>query len=341
MGASNFLLRVGDPEAARVVALLNRNGEVVGAGCLISSDTVLTCSHVVEAATKPFAVGKGSSLRMRLCGLEKPLEVEGRFEKRSKAGGLAGDLAIIRIALPRAQKLRITETEFAAPFRHGGKTFSVVGFPEGNSDGCYASGLMRGANVAGLVQLDGEGEILVQGGFSGAPVWSSDLNAYVGLVVSELKEYKVAWCIPARVLCQFYGDLPVRFRVPRSDRPDVHDFGEDDPNIQLFGNVSDNGQRRLSVTRIKRNKNAFRVDVRYECLRGEPARGRLVTFITHPSFSNRLEDAYELFSDVKAGVATTHFWADSSFTVAAIGDGGDTALTYDIGKFSDRPKDMK
>ena len=292
MGSSNLLLRVGDPESARVVALLDPKNEVVGAGCLVSSDTVLTCLHVVKAATGRAEVSKGSSLRMRICGLERPIEVEGYVEKKSETKGLAGDLAMIRMALPRGQKLRVSETEFAAPFRHGGKTFSVVGFPEGNADGYYASGMMRGANVAGVVQLDGTGEILVQGGFSGAPVWSSDLNAYVGLVVAELHPYRVAWCIPARVLCRFHPDLPVRFRIPYSDRPDVHDFGEDDPNVPLFGNVSDNGKRRLSVTRIKRANAKFRVDVKYECLQGS-ARGRYVTFITHPSYSTRLEDAYD------------------------------------------------
>jgi hypothetical protein len=158
--------------------------------------------------------------------------------------------------------------------------------------------------------------------------------------VSGLKEYSVAWCIPSRVLCQFYNDLPVRFRISRLDRPDVHDFGEDDPNIPLFGNVSDNGKRRFSVTRIKKvAKNSFRVDVRYECLRGK-ARGRFVTFVTHPSFSHELEDAYELFSEIRNGVATNYFWARSPFTVAAIGDGGDTALTYNIAKFPERPKEM-
>jgi hypothetical protein len=342
MAASNLLLRVGDPESARVVAFLNRKGKVIGAGCLISADKVLTCWHVVKVAAKPAAVTERLPIRMRLCGIDKAPEVEGRLEEKSDAQGLAGDLAIVRIVLPRGQKLRVPETEFAAPFRHGGKAFSVVGFPAGDSDGYYASGVMRGANIAGLVQLDGEGKILVQGGFSGAPVWSADLSAYVGIVVSEYHEYDVAWCIPAGVLCQFHPHLPVRFRIPRSDRPEIHDFGEDDPNVPLFGNVSDNGKRRLSVTRIKKQTNGkFRVDVRYECLRGEPARGRFVTFITHPSFSNRKEDAYELFSEVRDGVATNHFWTESSFTIAAIGDGGDTALTYDIKTFSGRPKGFK
>jgi hypothetical protein len=55
---------------------------------------------------------------------------------------------------------------------------------------------------------------------------------------------------------------------------------------------------------------------------------------------NAEEDAYELFSEIEDGVATNYFWASSPFTVAAIGDAGDTALTYNIAKFPGRPKEM-
>ncbi len=120
----------------------------------------------------------------------------------------------------------------------------------------------------------------------------------------------------------------------------MHDFGNDDPNIPLFGGVSEIDGRRFAVTRVKKDGGQYRVDMRYECS-GEPARGRFVTFITHPSFSDPLEDAYELFSEVKDGIAENYFWTQSSFTIAAIGDGGDTALTYDIAKFPDLPKGMK
>src|SRR5262249_43681747 len=134
MAESNLLLRVGDPESARVVAFLNRKNKVIGAGCLISADRVLTCWHVVKAAGSA-AAAEHSPVRMRLCGLVEPREVEGRVEEKSKAPGLVGDLAIVRIVLPRGHKLRVTETEFAAPFRHGGKAFSVVGFPYDNPVG--------------------------------------------------------------------------------------------------------------------------------------------------------------------------------------------------------------
>jgi hypothetical protein len=69
--------------------------------------------------------------------------------------------------------------------------------------------------------------------------------------------------------------------------------------------------------------------------------GRFVTFITHPSFSGQWEDAYELFSEVEGGGADNHFWVSGTFMFAAIGDGGDTALTYDIATFPGCPNDLK
>jgi hypothetical protein len=319
---------------------MDRTGTVVGAGCLIEEDRVLTCHHVVQAATGQKHVKSGARMRVRLCGAAEPVDVNGQFECHSSVPGFPGDMATVKITLPRGYRLTMSDTEFATPYRHGGKNYSVVGFTAASPDGYYASGVMRGPDVKGLVQLDGESPILVQPGFSGAPVWSSDVGAYVGIVVGGIEDHKVAWCIPSRLLCRFYERLPVRFRVPRIDRPDVHDFGEDDPNVPLFGSVSDNGKRRLTVTEIEKVSSGYRIHVRYECLRDKP-RGRFVTFITHPVMSKAHEDAYELFSEIEDGAATNYFWSKYAFTVAAIGDAGDTALTYDVAKSPLRPKGMR
>jgi hypothetical protein len=71
-------------------------------------------------------------------------------------------------------------------------------------------------------------------------------------------------------------------------------------------------------------------------------RGGYVTFVMHPSFTREEEDAYELFSLLDdIGVAENHFWCEESFTVAAIGDAGDTALTLDLSKVRPRPRHFK
>src|SRR5439155_12186322 len=105
---------------------------------------------------------------------------------------------------------------------------------------------LHAADAKGLVQMDRGGALSVLGGFSGAPVWSPDLNAFVGLVVTELAGDNVSWCIPSRRLCEFLPELRVRFRIPQIDRPAIHDYLTDDPNKQLFGEMDDNGDRRLT-----------------------------------------------------------------------------------------------
>lgn len=348
--STDRFLRSVDPESARLVALL-RGGEVVGAGCLIDSNRVLTCAHVVRVALgmeidsrEPIA--PESPLEVRLSTADGPWNVAARFERASDSEGLAGDLALIRLEPPTRPRLHVAAAEFATPFRHGGKAYSVFGFPEGNPDGYYASGVLQGMNTAGLIQLDNDSPIRVEGGFSGAPVWSSDVKAFVGLVVSELADRKLAWCIPSRALARFVPDLPVRFRMTAVDRPDVHDYDEDDPNIPLFGTTSETDVRRLSITGIEEDEEdedeeGYVVNIRYECLNGVKPRGRFVTFVTHPSFAHEDEDSYELFSELIDGVAETWFVAKGPFTVAAIGDAGDTALTCDIAASRHCPEEWR
>jgi hypothetical protein len=67
-----------------------------------------------------------------------------------------------------------------------------------------------------------------------------------------------------------------------------------------------------------------------------PGRGHFVTFITYPDFKRERQDPYELFGEVKrrsnglSWYAEQEFYPTDLFTVAAIGDGGDTALTLDL-----------
>ena len=182
--------------------------------------------------------------------------------------------------------------------------------------------------------MDRGGALSVLQGYSGAPVWSADVSAFVGIVVTESANEGVSWCIPSRILCQFHGDLPVRFRIPPADRPLIHDYDTDDPNIALFGTVASFGTRRLTAT-VWNRSGGFRVELKYECV-GRAPRGRFVTIITYPDFAQDDEDAYELFAELRKSrtgeswSATQEIYPDELFTVAAVGDGGDTALTVNL-----------
>ncbi|MBV9125515.1 MAG: trypsin-like peptidase domain-containing protein [Planctomycetes bacterium] len=312
-------------------------GEIIGAGCLVSDTAILTCRHVVGKALKPNPVQKGASVNVRLIGVTEQPKIPAVVQEFHHTADYATDLALLRPIPQPGVKLIISPMEFATPLRHSGKTFFALGFPHGSAQGHHASGQLHGADAFGLVQMDGTSPLLVQDGFSGAPVWSPEVGAFVGLVVAELTGKGVAWCIPSRLLCSFYPDLLVRFRMPPMDRPHINDYAEDDPNIQIFGSITNNGSRKLSAkVDWDKEEKYYTVGVTYKCLKGSPPpRGGYVTFITYPDFENEEEDAYELFAQVEEGSAYQEFYPDDLFTVAAVGDAGDTALTLDLSELTD------
>ena len=290
-------------------------------------------------------------------GFPEPITRSATVVKRGDTRALYGDLALLKVAQDAEEELFIPAVEFATPLRHGGKTFSVLGFPGGREQGRNASGTLNAMDALGLVQMNKGTEALeVEPGYSGAHVWCPDVGAFVGLVVTEQRHRGVSWCIPSRLLSEFYKKLHVTFRMPPSDRPAIHDYGEDDPNKWLFGDLQDDGCRRFRVVDNPDDDydNDYKAYLKYECLAGSKRpRGHFVTFITHPSFVSEGEDAYELFATIKkvlpskqkpknkkgkkrkvpaSWVAKSYFYCDEEFTVAAIGDAGDTVLTVDLEK---------
>lgn len=333
-------LRITDQESARVVAVHTRSGAVVGAGCLLSNRHILTCDHVLDAALGKRATSDGA-VQVRVIGAARELIQEAKIVRRGDPRTPATDLALLEF--PKPLTLANPPVEFVAALRHSGKRFSVLGFPSGDVQGRSASGFLHPADAEGLVQMDGSSPELVRGGFSGAPVWSSDVGGFVGLVVSELSDRGVAWCIPSRLLCLFYNNLLVRFRMPPPDRPQINDYGEDDPNLQIFGTISDNGHRKLrTVITWDKEDERYVAKATYKCRKGSPPpRGGYVTFITHPSFTSDEEDAYELFARLDEGKATVEFYPEEGFTLAAVGDAGDTALTLNLSKIREKPPGFK
>src|ERR1700733_9488345 len=64
-------LRVTDHETSRVVAIHRRNGEIVGAGCLLDKKHILTCLHVVEAALEADQVSLRDTVLATVVGVEE------------------------------------------------------------------------------------------------------------------------------------------------------------------------------------------------------------------------------------------------------------------------------
>lgn len=332
-------LRVTDPETARVAAIrLRRGGQVIGTGCLISDTKILTCKHVLEDKKK------GDVVYVQLVGVTTQPTFAATIEKIASGEGFADDLALLILPPPSKTGLTITKVEFATMLRHGGKSFSTLGFPTKTSQGRHTRGTLNAADGWGLVQMDSSSPLLVEPGFSGAPVWCPEVGAFTGIVVAKKVDSKVAWCIPSRILSAFLPDLPVRFRILPMDRPVIHDYELDDPNVDLFGRVSSNASRILSA-KFVRDEGRIGVKVTYQCTNVQNSHaptGVLVTFVTHPVFAKEDEDAYELFEKLDAsGKAEVIFFPGEPFTVAAVGDAGATCLTFDLSNAKKKPKWFK
>jgi hypothetical protein len=323
-----------EPETVRVAAVGDPNSPA-GAACLVSSTHLLTCHHVVDAALDRTAE-IGDRVPVTLVGVTQQVTLHATVAAlagREHNADFARDIALLTLDAQDSSRLAIRPVEFATPLVHSGKPFGVMGFPKNRPFGLHASGQLQAPDRNGLVQMDGNRTIAIAPGFSGAPVWCQDLRAFVGIVVAGEDKRGLAWCIPSRILCGFFPELLVKFRMPPVDRPVINDKDVDDPNPVLFGDVSDNGIRRLTawVMPARRQRKKFEVHVRYGCIgTAAPPRGGYVTFITYPNFKWEEEDAYELFALIKDGAAEQHFFPVDGFTVAAIGDAGDTALTLDL-----------
>ena len=329
-----------EPQTARVALIADERSVPVGAACLISNTHLITCRHVVEAASGERRAETGKSIRAQLIGVtgQPTVQVTVAALASTKAEySHSEDIALLSLRPEDSDLLAIKPVEFSTPLVHSGKSFAVMGFPANHPFGLHAAGQLHAADATGLVQMVGSESIGVAPGFSGSPVWSPELKSFVGIVVAGEDGRGLAWCIPSRILCGFYPELLVRFRIPVPDRPTINDYDEDDPNPILFGDVSDNGHRRLTAT--VRRGSPFNVSVKYECLpESAPPRGGFVTFITYPDFESDHEDAYELFARLDShGVAKQSFSPAEGFTVAAIGDAGDTALTLDLCRLKQLP----
>lgn len=333
------VLRLTDPETARVVAVHGVDGQVVGAGCLIDQSRIVTCRRVAESALRPGRLAKDAAVRITSLGIKGQPSLECILTAWG-ARGPQNDLAMLQIGA--GPVLQIPAARFASPLRHAGKPFSMTGFPAADLRGRNVAGLLRAEDGRGLVELHGDGAAAASGGFSGAPLWCRDVGAFVGIAVLGQPDDALAWCIPSRRLAEFAGDLPVRFRVPAGDRPAPG--AGDDPNAGLFGEVSNDGDRQLlAAVHHRRGKRHYEVSLRYQCLPGSAApRGRFVTFITHPDGpggSDRAAEChhdYEMFAELRRGEDESVWYAEQRFqcgrlfTIAAVGDAGDTALTLDL-----------
>ena len=191
---------------ASLVRIRTTDGRVVGAGFLVGERQVLTCAHVVSQAlglvNHPLDPPQG------LVSLDFPL-IPPRTLLTAKVvlwcpplsdgrGDIAG-LELHREPPAGAEVVRFAPAEdmWEHPFR-------VFGFPAGYDDGVWATGRLLGQQATDWIMIE---DVKAQGfgvapGFSGTPVWDTQLQGVVGMVVAASRpaDTKTAFVIPLDVL---------------------------------------------------------------------------------------------------------------------------------------------
>ncbi len=189
-----------------IVRICHADGVAVGAGFLVGERHILTCAHVVaaalglpdEAPEKPQAA---VSLDLPRVAPRRLLTARIMLWRPPRTDG-GDDIAGLELesdpphgarAAPLAQVDDLWE-----------RSFRAFGFPKGQDTGVWATGRLLGRQVTHWVQIEGAKEpgFAIGPGFSGTPVWDSQVQAVVGMVVAAepRMHLKTAFAIPVDVL---------------------------------------------------------------------------------------------------------------------------------------------
>lgn len=165
------------------VRIRGADGEIAGAGILLSPDQVLTCAHVVDRAaarlTAEFVGATDHSVPA------VPARVDGTAyvpETRDADGDPSGDVALLRLERPRPVEETVRLHRLSAP----GREVRMYGFPYAHNGGIwFRSTVVGGCGRDGQVQLSpvSPGE-LASPGCSGAGVADSRTGEVIGMVLS-------------------------------------------------------------------------------------------------------------------------------------------------------------
>jgi hypothetical protein len=191
---------------ASLVRIRTAEGGVVGAGFLVGERQILTCAHVVsqalDLADHPRDAPQGK------VSLDFPLVAPHTiftatvvqwcpplFDGRGDIAGL--ELQSEPPAEAEVVRFAPAEDVWEHPFR-------AFGFPAGYDDGVWATGRLLGRQATNWVMME---DVKAQGfmvgpGFSGTPVWDTELQGVVGMVVAASRpaETKAAFVLPLDVL---------------------------------------------------------------------------------------------------------------------------------------------
>jgi energy-coupling factor transporter ATP-binding protein EcfA2 len=191
-----------------IVRIRRVDRTVVGAGFLVDERHIFTCAHVVTQALDlpedvPEAPQAQLWLDFPLVAPKKLLTAE-VVHWQPRQEDETGDIAVLRLQADppdgsEAARLAEAEDFWNHPFR-------AFGYPVGQDDGVWATGRLLGRQATNWIMIEdvkAQGFGVVQG-FSGGPVWDTQLQGVVGKVVASSRpttiDTKTAFVIPLDVL---------------------------------------------------------------------------------------------------------------------------------------------
>jgi WD40 repeat protein/V8-like Glu-specific endopeptidase/energy-coupling factor transporter ATP-binding protein EcfA2 len=218
------------PYTRPVAAILDREGQVVGTGCLVFRRSILTCAHVVNAA-----LGEEPDAAARPDG---PVTVNLPFLNKT---GLKARVVVWYPMRPMADLVRdpvadiaVLELEEEVGFDGGlqreaidrrpqvkGQPIVTYGFPDGFDNGVEASGEVLVEDPGGWLHVrDTQGfGYFIEPGFSGAPVFSpangpSRPPRLIGMasMADRETETRLAFILPSKLLCRAWPLLARPYR---------------------------------------------------------------------------------------------------------------------------------
>ena len=224
---------------------------VVGAGFLISPDTVLTCAHVVTAALDlPDETAEMPTdpvlLDFPIVQANEMLTAHACFwEPVAPNGG--GDICVLQLEKRPPDGVKVARLVVAEDL--WGHEFRAIGFPDYHPDGASISGKLKGRRATGRVQIEDVKEqgFRVQPGFSGGAVWDEQLDGVAGMIVEAEKDTisKVGYIIPADVLIKAYPPLGQQ-AIPACPYRGLFAFREEDAPY-FFGRETFTRQLREAI----------------------------------------------------------------------------------------------
>ncbi|AXL87582.1 serine protease [Streptomyces sp. CB09001] len=211
------------------VRIRGADGEIAGAGILLTPEWVLTCAHVVDrtadAMTAEFVGAVGHGVPAVPARPERDAYVP---ETLDADGDPSGDVALLRLERPRPVEETVRLHRLSAPNRE----VRMYGFPYQHNGGIWFR-----ATAVGVCGRDGQVQLipaspgeLASPGCSGAGVADSDTGEVIGMVLSGQEDRhgnRFSFMSPVETIVRHLPRLDLVTTGPSAVDPQLRSTAED------------------------------------------------------------------------------------------------------------------